>query len=228
MNPLRHDFIASCLATSPPKPGTQLDYLDIGCGGGIFSASAARLPTTESVLAIDPTDSVIEAAKANQRSDPALAEPKLEYRHCAIEDLPIPEVGSEVDIVTLFEVLEHVPFPAAFLRHASRHVKPGGWLVGSTIARSPLSFLTTKLVAEAPVVGVVPRGTHDWQKYINPDELHGWFGSDQGEQGVSKWAELRTQGVVYLPGLGWKMIDGGEGWGNYFFGVQKIEAARST
>ena len=63
---------------------------------------------------------------------------------------------------------EHIDKPAAFLRSALAHLRPGGWLIGSTIARHPVSYLTTKLVAEAPwPVGVVPAGTHDWDKYIN-------------------------------------------------------------
>lgn len=92
-------------------------------------------------------------------------------------------------------------------------------MIGSTIARSPLSFLTTKVIAEAPLIGVVPPGTHDWNKYINPSELAEWFEKD-GRAG--RWAPMKTQGVIYLPGLGWKMVDGSEGYGNYFFGVQKL------
>jgi polyprenyldihydroxybenzoate methyltransferase/3-demethylubiquinol 3-O-methyltransferase len=221
MNPLRHDFINTCLQppSSPAAPGPKYTYLDIGCGGGIFSSSAARLRSTKSVTAIDPTPSVIAIAKAHQRSDPALCEPKLRYINCAIEDLPSTEHSAGADIITLFEVLEHIDSPSQFLQTTIQHLKPGGWLIGSTIARSPLSFLTTKVIAEAPLIGVVPRGTHDWNKYINPGELAEWF---EKEGGGATWAPMKTQGVIYLPGLGWKMVDGSEGYGNYFFGVQKL------
>jgi len=176
---------------------------------------------------------VIAVAKAHQRSDPALSEPKLRYLNCAIEDLPLPSSAASpspletdketrteaegADIVTLFEVIEHVTSPSQFLHKVTPHLKPGGWLIGSTIARSALSFLTTKVIAEAPVIGVVPRGTHDWNKYINPGELAEWFEKEGG------WAPMKTAGVIYLPGLGWKMVDGSETFGNYFFGVQKFE-----
>jgi polyprenyldihydroxybenzoate methyltransferase / 3-demethylubiquinol 3-O-methyltransferase len=171
-----------------------------------------------------PTPSVIEVAKAHQRSDPALSEPKLRYLNCAIEDLPLPSSAEEsapqaVDVIILFEVLEHIDSPSDFLQTIVKHLKPGGWLIGSTIARSPLSFLTTKVIAEAPLIGVVPPGTHDWNRYINPSELAEWFETD-GRGG--RWAPMRTQGVIYLPGLGWKMVDGSEGYGNYFLGVQKL------
>jgi len=247
MNPLRHDFIQTCLSSSPTSPSSSSSstlakkrYLDIGCGGGIFSSSAARLPGTASVTAIDPTPSVIAVAKAHQRTDPALGEPKLQYLNCAIEDLPVPGPGEEgsatagadagastaaADVVTLFEVLEHVPYPSTFLALAARHLRPGGWLVGSTIARSTASLVTTKLIAEAPVIGVVPRGTHDWDKYINPDELAAWFEQDADAGGGAKgasWGPMKAQGVIYLPGLGWKVVPGSEGLGNYFFGAQKL------
>ena len=222
MNPLRHDFINSCL--DPLDPNTKYTYLDIGCGGGIFSSSAARLPSTRSVTALDPTSAIIAIAKAHQRSDPALSEPKLRYLNCAIEDLPLPlssdklAVSTAADIITLFEVLEHINSPAQFLQTTIPHLQPGGWLIGSTIARSPVSFLTTKVIAEAPIIGVVPPGTHDWNKYINPDELANWFEKDGG--GVN-WGPMKTQGAVYLPALGWRWWR--EAYGNYFFGIQRMQ-----
>jgi polyprenyldihydroxybenzoate methyltransferase/3-demethylubiquinol 3-O-methyltransferase len=144
MNPLRHDFINSCL--DPLDPNTKYTYLDIGCGGGIFSSSAARLPSTRSVTAIDPTQAVVAIAKAHQRSDPALSEPKLRYLNCAIEDLPLPLSGNKpaastaADIITLFEVLEHINSPAQFLQTTIPHLQFGGYLISSTIAHLPVSL----------------------------------------------------------------------------------------
>ncbi|EXJ73924.1 uncharacterized protein A1O5_02218 [Cladophialophora psammophila CBS 110553] len=232
MNPLRHEFIRSCLQrpssnTYPPDPENRNEnerrhsYLDVGCGGGIFASSAARLPTTSRVTAIDPTESVIQVAKEHRRSDPALAAPgKLDYLNCAIEDLPVPSSdGEKYDVLTVFEVLEHIDTPSTFLETAIPHLKPGGWLIGSTISRSPIAYLTTKLIAEAPLIGVVPRGTHDWNKYINPPELRGYFESGTAP---GRWGEFITQGVVYIPAIGWRFVQGSEEFGNYFFGVQKL------
>ena len=212
MNPLRHDFIKSCLQSNSQTSYEKLSYLDVGCGGGIFATSAARLPTTASVTAIDPTPKVIAVAKTKQRSDPALSEPKLRYLQCSIEELDIPKAS--IDILACFEVLEHVSNPYEFLQMCLPYVKPGGWVVGSTIARSPLSFLTTKVIAEAPIIGVVPRGTHDWKKYINPEELQEWFACRP------ELSQVMTQGVIYVPALGWKFVNGSEKYGNYFFGVR--------
>lgn len=214
MNPLRHDFIQSCLRSSTDPSKETLSYLDVGCGGGIFATSAARLPSTASVTAIDPTPEVIVVAKTKQRSDPALSEPKLRYLKCSIEEIDIPK--ESIDILTVFEVLEHVSSPSHFLEMCLPYVKPGGWIIGSTIARSPLSFLTTRVIAEAPIIGVVPRGTHDWNKYINPEELQEWCA------GRPELGHALTQGVIYVPALGWKFVNASEKYGNYFIGVQKV------
>lgn len=273
MNPLRHDFIRSCLATSAPSPTTSQPepqekhtFLDIGCGGGIFASSAARLPTTKSVTAIDPTPEVIAVANQHKRSDPLLSQPnRLTYINCAIEDLSShltnPESHShphpqpyppppKYDFITLFEVLEHIDHPSTFLRTCLTHLKPHGWLIGSTISRHPISYLTTKIVAEAPwPIGVVPAGTHDWNKYINPAELKQFFakentahfershGNEDGDdasgikvvEGAQRLAvgdvygDIRVEGCVYVPLLGWRFVKGSEEYGNYFFGVQRLQ-----
>ena len=181
MNPLRHDFINSCLSpqgASPSQPRKR-SYLDIGCGGGIFTESAARLPTTSKVLGIDPSAEVIDIARTHACQDPLLLQPgRLEYRNTSVEELPVP-TGEEgqFDVLTLFEVLEHVSRPAPFLASCLPFVKPGGWVVLSTIARTWTSWVTTKVVAE-DLLRIVPRGTHDWGQYINEEELRGWFGRE--------------------------------------------------
>lgn len=220
MNPLRHDFISSCHALKPhSSPPTNLRYLDVGCGGGIFAESTARLRSTANVTAIDPSTDVIEVARQHARLDPLLQEPgRLEYLNKGIEGLNVPKSPEErYDVVTLFEVIEHISAPAPFLKTCLPFVKPGGWLILSTIARAWTSWMTTKVVAE-DAVGLVPKGTHDWSKYINEDELRKFFVAQNG-WGIN--GGMTAMGCVYVPGLGWRTVTGGEQWGNYFFGVRK-------
>lgn len=221
MNPLRHDFIRVCHASQPSPvapPPTQkpLRYLDVGCGGGIFAESAARLPTTASVTAVDPTPEVLKVARAHAARDPVLQQSgKLNYVSGTIETLPLPrDDGDRYDVVSLFEVIEHVDKPSAFLERCGEFVRPGGWLVMSTIARTWTSWFTTNLMAE-DVLGIVPKGTHDWDKYVNVGELRNYFAQRPG------WSVPRVMGVVYVPGLGWKEVPGSEEIGNYFFAIRK-------
>jgi polyprenyldihydroxybenzoate methyltransferase/3-demethylubiquinol 3-O-methyltransferase len=222
MNPLRHTFIRSCRDAQPDAPtvGTNtLDYLDIGCGGGIFAESAARLPTTRRVTAIDPTPEVLAIAQAHAQRDPSLVGTnKLQYWNKSIEQLPRPANAAEdgYDVVSIFEVIEHVASPAAFLRDVEPFVKPGGWLVLSTIARTWTSWLTT-IVAAEDLLRIVPRGTHEWSKYVNEVELRQYF----EQQSEGQWESPRCMGVVYVPGIGWREVRGGEDWGNYFFAIRK-------
>lgn len=193
-------------------PTSNLRYLDIGCGGGIFAESAARLPSTASVTAIDPSPEVLTVARKHARKDPSI-HGKLTYLEATIESLPIPAADAQFDVVTLFEVLEHVSSPREFLHRCAPFVKPGGWLIASTIARTWMSWFTTNLVAE-DILGIVPKGTHDWKKYINEAELRGFLLSHG-------WTNPCCMGVVYVPGLGWKEVSKSENIGNYFFGVRK-------
>ncbi|KAI0390219.1 3-demethylubiquinone-9 3-O-methyltransferase [Xylariaceae sp. FL0594] len=221
MNPLRHDFIHNSRSSVPDPPSdsypvTGLRYLDIGCGGGIFAESAARRDTTSSVTAIDPSPEVLNVAKAHARRDPDVVK-KLQYINTSIEALPVPEDPHKdgYDVVSIFEVVEHVSNPAAFLDRVTPFVRPGGWLVLSTIARTWTSWLTTNVMAE-DILRIVPRGTHDWNKYLNEDELRAHF-----LQSRSGWSEPRCMGVIYIPGVGWKEVPGSEKIGNYFFAVRR-------
>ncbi|KAK7570222.1 hexaprenyldihydroxybenzoate methyltransferase mitochondrial precursor [Phyllosticta citricarpa] len=220
MNQLRHPFIQRCLSSQPTAPPPRLRYLDVGCGGGIFAESAARQRTTQSVLGIDPTPEVLAVAEAHKRQDPLLTEPgRLTYKNIAVEQLPQPATPHDgFDVVSCFEVIEHVSMPAVFLQTLMPHVRPGGWLVMSTIARTWTSWATTNLIAE-DILGIVPRGTHDWNKYINKEELSGWFLKQEG------WERPTVMGVMYIPGFGWKEVKGSEDWGNYFFAVRRKEAS---
>ncbi|KAG0648722.1 Polyprenyldihydroxybenzoate methyltransferase [Hyphodiscus hymeniophilus] len=217
MNPLRHDFIQGCHASQPlPPPTSGLRYLDIGCGGGIFAESAARIPSVGNVTAIDPSPEVLAVAKGHARRDPAL-HGKLTYLNTSVEGLPRPKSAMEqYDVLSLFEVIEHITHPSEFLDTCAPFVKPGGWVIMSTIARTWMSWLTTKVVAE-DIVGIVPRGTHDWEKYINEEELRGYFLKERG------WNSPRVIGVIYVPGVGWREVKGSEKVGNYFFGIRRDE-----
>jgi len=88
-------------------------------------------------------------------------------------------------------------------------------VVASTIARTWTSWVVTKVVAEN-LLGIVPQGTHDWNRYINESELREWFMKRGG-----KWERPRAIGVVYVPGVGWREVMGGEGIGNYLFGIRR-------
>ena len=247
MNPLRHDFIASCLADHDTA-GAGLKYLDVGCGGGIFAESIARTisstpsssPSSSSsatraasVLGIDPSPTLIRIAREHARTDPIvdthLRTGRFEYRNATLEALiaaeqQLPDDTHKYDVVTLFEVLEHIDSssPMAFLANCLQLVRPGGWLIGSTIARSLPSLMINRIIAEAPwPIGVVPRGTHEWSKFVNPDELRRWLAAAAAAAAVGSSAVWRCTGVVYFPGLGWRIVSGSETWGNYFWGVRK-------
>lgn len=234
MNPLRHDFIRLCLGQEARAAAAAARILDVGCGGGIFAESAARLASTTSVTAIDPSAEVLAVARRHARRDPVLQH-KLHYVQASIEDMEVgasasasasagqPATAGPFDMVSLFEVVEHVATdPGAFLAQCGRLLRPGGWLVGSTMARTWVSWLTT-IVAAEDVLGIVPRGTHDWHKYINTDELAAHFDPRTGAACAdgTAWDSLTFQGVAYLPGLGWQVVPGSEKLGNYFFGIRK-------
>ena len=245
MNPLRHEFIETCLAESEEGRQRRVGqrYLDVGCGGGIFAESMARRivlsgssedgAAASSVLAIDPSATLIHIARQHARTDPLverhLRSGRFCYRNTSLEELVAAEQqeGEGFDVVTLFEVLEHIDpatsSPVTFLGNCLRLLRPGGWLVGSTIARSLPSFLVNQVIAEAPwPVGVVPRGTHEWSKFVNPEELRAWVVQVGATPGASftpvRW---KCNGVVYIPFLGWRMGSGSEDWGNYFWAVRK-------
>ncbi|RDA91258.1 hypothetical protein CP533_0635 [Ophiocordyceps camponoti-saundersi (nom. inval.)] len=211
MNPLRHDFIRACVGDAIPATG--LDYLDMGCGGGIFAETAARLRTTRHVTAMDPTPSVVAAAREHARKDPSLRT-RLDYRVGSVVEAVGNMDRDGYDVVTLFEVLEHVDQPASFLHQLRTLVRPGGWLVISTMARTWTSWLTTKLAAEY-VLRIVPVGTHDWSRYINHDELSRFLLN-------AGWEDPRVMGVAYLPVIGWRELQGGQRVGNYFLAVRRL------
>lgn len=188
----------------------KYDVLDIGCGGGILAECLARLPNTRYVTGIDLTPEVIDAAKAHAQKDPAL-DGKLEYRL-----QPLEEVEGTFDLVTCFEMLEHVDIPSEILRHAWMRLKPEGILFLSTINRDLVSWFTTIFMGEH-VLKVVPVGTHHLSKYIKSSEVKDWFRKNEPKTHIV----LDTKGVMYRPFNGWVEHNCAD-IGNYFMAIKKI------
>jgi 2-polyprenyl-6-hydroxyphenyl methylase/3-demethylubiquinone-9 3-methyltransferase len=142
------------------------EVLDVGCGGGILSESMARAGAH--VLGIDLAQAVLDVA------DLHALEAKLEvkYRAIAAEELAAERPGA-FDLVTCMEMLEHVPDPAATLSALASLVKPGGDVVVSTLNRNPKAFAVAIVGAEY-LARMLPRGTHDYLKFIRPSELARW------------------------------------------------------
>lgn len=184
--------------------------LDIGCGGGILTECLARLHQVDSVKGIDLSEDVLAVAKTHKSLDPMIDD-KINYQLQNINDLKSDDV---FDIVTLFEVLEHVTYPSEMLMKAMQHVKPGGFIFLSTINRDFISWLTTIFVAEH-LIKIVPKGTHTYEKYINQHEIAEWFAKQ------SQFKVVDAKGCVYLPACGWKFTKGAN-VGNYFMAIKRV------
>jgi len=138
--------------------------LDVGCGGGILSDSMARKGAQ--VVGIDLSTKALRVAQLHALEAQT---PNVQYREISAEALAQQEAEG-FDVVTCMEMLEHVPDPASIVRACSRLVKPGGWVFISTINRNPKSFLFAIVGAEY-VLNLLPRGTHEYMKFIRPSEL---------------------------------------------------------
>ena len=158
LNPLRLDWIDAKARLS----GKQV--LDVGCGGGILSESMA-LRGAE-VLGIDLSTKPLRVAQLHAME---AAVERLAYREVAVEALAA-ERPASFDVVTCMEMLEHVPEPASVVRACSQLVKPGGWVFFSTINRNPKAFLFAIVGAEH-VLKLLPKGTHEYSRFIRPSEL---------------------------------------------------------
>ena len=188
----------------------SLDCLDIGCGGGILSESIGRLLIVNKVKGIDLSPSVLEVAKKHKSLDPMI-EDKIDYELTSIEEL---SKDSQFDIVTMFEMLEHVDYPSQVLKSALEHVKAGGYVFLSTINRDFISWFTTIFMGEH-ILGIVPVGTHTYSKYINQVEVSEWF-----QTNASNFEVISSKGCIYLPLKGWVFTDNSN-VGNYFMAIRK-------
>ncbi|CUM65201.1 uncharacterized protein PRCAT00002830001 [Priceomyces carsonii] len=195
----------------------KLKVLDVGCGGGILSECMARLSFVDTVKGIDLSTDVIEAAKVHQQKDPLLNKDngKLSYEITAIEDLPLED---KFDVITMFELLEHVEYPSKVLTEGLERLNEGGWLFLSTINRDPISWFTTIFMGEH-VLRIVPVGTHTLEKYIDHDEIKQWIEEDSAM--LSKYEVLDSRGCIYVPAYGWTFTCNAK-TGNYFMAIRKI------
>ncbi|BBE50789.1 Ubiquinone biosynthesis O-methyltransferase [Ferriphaselus amnicola] len=157
INPLRLDYI-NRLAQLPGK-----SVLDVGCGGGILSESMAGIGAH--VTGIDLGDKALQVAKLHLLESGK----QVTYRKIAVEELAAEQPAS-FDVVTCMEMLEHVPDPQSVIRACSQLVKPGGHVFFSTLNRNPKSYLFAVIGAEY-LLNLLPRGTHDYAKFIKPSEL---------------------------------------------------------
>ena len=178
LNPLRLDFIDR-IASLPGKR-----VVDIGCGGGILSEAMAARGAI--VTGIDLNEKALRVARLHMLESGV----RVDYQLMAAEAFADAH-GAEYDVVTCLEMLEHVPDPGSVVRACAKLVKPGGQVFFSTLSRNPKSYLMAVIGAEY-FLGMLPRGTHDYAKFIKPSEL----GRFCRAAGLSI-AELR--GIQYHP-----------------------------
>jgi 2-polyprenyl-6-hydroxyphenyl methylase/3-demethylubiquinone-9 3-methyltransferase len=161
MNPLRLEWIDS-LASLPGKT-----VLDIGCGGGILAEAMAR--SAAHVMGIDLAGKALGVARLHALETGV---ENIEYREVAAEALAA-ERPAAFDVVTCMEMLEHVPEPASVVQACAALVRPGGWIFFSTLNRNPKSFLLGIVGAEY-LLQLLPKGTHEYARFIKPSELARW------------------------------------------------------
>ena len=201
INPLRLDWIERLLGPGGVK-GKRV--LDVGCGGGILAEAMARRGAAQ-VLGIDLA---LKPLKVAQLHALEAGVENIDYREVAVEALAA-ERPAAFDVVTCMEMLEHVPDPASVVRACAALVKPGGQVFFSTLNRNAKSFVFAIIGAEH-VLKLLPKGTHEYAKFIRPSELAQWC-RDAGLQ------LDHTRGMEYNP-LSARYWLSGDTSVNYLFG----------
>ncbi len=192
LNPCRLDYITAQIAMQfgrdlkTPRPFEGLRLLDIGCGGGLLAEPMARLGAT--VVGADAAARNIPVAQLHAEQMGL----EIDYRHCAAEDLAAS--GEVFDVVLAMEIIEHVSSPQGFVNTCANLLKPGGLMICSTLNRNPKSYMMAVFGAER-VMRWLPVGTHDWAKFITPDELYGLIRN-------AALDPVDRKGMVFNP-LGW-------------------------
>ncbi|EDM82258.1 MULTISPECIES: bifunctional 2-polyprenyl-6-hydroxyphenol methylase/3-demethylubiquinol 3-O-methyltransferase UbiG [unclassified Limnobacter] len=179
INPLRLNWIDERVGLKGKR------VLDVGCGGGILAESMARRGAD--VLGIDLADKSLKVAELHKLETGVN---NVNYRFVSAEQLAAEERGT-FDVVTCLEMLEHVPDPAQTIQACADLCKPGGWLFFSTINRNPKSFVFAIVGAEY-VLNLLPKGTHEYKKFIKPSEL-----AQYARQSKLDFSEII--GLVYNP-----------------------------
>src|SRR5664280_2347437 len=188
-NPVRLAYIRDKAAARFAREPKKLDclkglrMLDIGCGGGILSEPLARLGAQ--MVGADPSRENIAVASAHAQESGVA----VDYRATTAEDLAA--AGERFDVVLAMEVVEHVADVGAFVATCASMVKPGGLMIAATLNRTLKSFALAIVGAEY-VLRWLPRGTHQWDKFVTPDELAHYLGQN-------KLAITEQTGVVYSP-----------------------------
>lgn len=181
INPLRLDYIDAYAQLA------EKVVLDVGCGGGILSESIAKRGA-QSVLGIDMAEKSLNVAQTHAQQ---YAVDNVSYRCVSVEDLAA-QMPHEFDVVTCMEMLEHVPDPASIIHACAKLTKPDGWVFFSTINRNLKSYAHAIIGAEY-VLNLVPKGTHDWQKFITPAEL-------------ARMARMAGLNVVHAQGMSYNLL----------------------
>ena len=198
LNPCRLDYITSQISAEFNRdlkthlPFADLRILDIGCGGGLLAEPMARLGAD--VVGADAAERNIPVAKVHAEQSGLT----IDYRYTTAEDMAA--TGEKFDAVLNMEVVEHVADPLAYLTACKNLLKPGGLHICSTINRNTKSFMMAIVGAEH-IMRWLPKGTHDWSKFITPDELFDLMGR-AGLNPVDK------RGFVFNPlTWDWKLSD---------------------
>ena len=198
LNPCRLDYITSQIAAEFDRDlktagaFAGLRILDIGCGGGLLAEPMARLGAD--VVGADAAERNIPVAQVHAEQSGLT----IDYRHTTAEDMAA--VGEQFDVVLNMEVVEHVAAPLSYLTACRQLLKPGGLHICSTINRNPKSFMMAIVGAEH-VMRWLPKGTHEWSKFITPDELYDLM-RDAGLDPVDR------KGFVFNPiTWSWKLSD---------------------
>ncbi len=178
INPLRTNFI------DERTPVAELKVLDVGCGGGILCEALAKRGAE--VTGIDMGEAPLNVAKLHQLESNV----SINYKKITAEELAAQEPES-FDIVTCLEMLEHVPDPSQVIKACADLVKPGGDVYFSTINRNPKSYAFAIIGAEY-VLQLLPKGTHEYNKFIKPSELASW-----ARNAGLDWLEIT--GMTYNP-----------------------------
>jgi 2-polyprenyl-6-hydroxyphenyl methylase/3-demethylubiquinone-9 3-methyltransferase len=178
LNPLRLRYVQTKVRLN------EAQVLDVGCGGGILSESMARAGAR--VLGIDLSQAVLDVAHLHALESNI----GVDYRSVAAEELAQQQPAA-FDLVTCMEMLEHVPDPAASLAALGELTKPGGDIIVSTLNRNPLAFAVAIIGAEY-IARAIPKGTHEYLKFIKPSELARW-----GREAGLELQDL--MGIAYNP-----------------------------